>query len=68
LDAFGHVVVAWIWFEQLVTIGDKHDDFYDGKRAAASFFFAYELPLAMTMLKSIETIGPLLLELDQAWL
>jgi butyryl-CoA dehydrogenase len=67
LDAFGHVVIAWMWFEQLIAIAAEDGAFYQGKRAAARYFFSYELPLAMTMLKSIASIGPLLLELEQNW-
>ena len=43
LEAFGHIVLAWIWLEQLSP--PTHDgDFYDGKRAAAHYFYAFELP------------------------
>jgi hypothetical protein len=44
LEAAGHVVVAWMWLEQLIAASDHHGDFYDGKRAAAQYFYAYELP------------------------
>jgi alkylation response protein AidB-like acyl-CoA dehydrogenase len=44
LEAAGHVVMAWIWLEQAVAVGDQQGDFYDGKRAAARYFFTYELP------------------------
>jgi butyryl-CoA dehydrogenase len=44
LEATGHVVVAWMWLEQLIAASDNHGDFYDGKRAAAQYFYAYELP------------------------
>ena len=44
LEATGHVVMAWIWLEQLVAAGDNVGDFYDGKRAACNYFFTYELP------------------------
>ncbi len=44
LEAAGHVVVAWMWLEQLIAAGDNPGDFYDGKRAAAQYFFTYELP------------------------
>lgn len=53
LDAFGHVVVAWIWLEQAVVAshalarGDGTDvEFYNGKLAACRFFYRYELPRA----------------------
>jgi butyryl-CoA dehydrogenase len=44
LEAAGHVVVAWMWLEQLIAANDHHGDFYDGKRAAAQYFYAFELP------------------------
>ncbi|WP_072810377.1 acyl-CoA dehydrogenase [Rhodococcus zopfii] len=44
LEAVGHVVVAWIWLEQLLAAGDREGAFFDGKRAAAQFFYRFELP------------------------
>ncbi len=51
LDAFGHVVIAWMWLLQAnsavngLSDGDKADvDFYTGKLKASGFFFRYELP------------------------
>ncbi|MCW2857789.1 MAG: acyl-CoA dehydrogenase [Marmoricola sp.] len=44
LEAVGHTVIAWIWLEQLVAVGAASGDFYDGKRAAAAYYFGYELP------------------------
>jgi hypothetical protein len=44
LEATGHVVIAWMWLEQLIAANDHQGDFYDGKRAAAQYFYAFELP------------------------
>ena len=44
LEAVGHVVVAWLWLEQVVAAGDQAGDLYEGKRCAAAYFFAWELP------------------------
>ena len=44
LEATGHIVVAWMWLELILAVSDKTGDFYDGKRAAAQYFFTYELP------------------------
>ncbi|MGV9827090.1 MULTISPECIES: acyl-CoA dehydrogenase [unclassified Gordonia (in: high G+C Gram-positive bacteria)] len=44
LEATGHIVVAWMWLEQLLAADGCAGDFYDGKRAAAQYFFTYELP------------------------
>ena len=35
LEVTGHVVVAWMWLEQLLAVDDRTDSFYGGKRAAA---------------------------------
>ncbi len=44
LEAFGHVVLAWIWLEQACAAHGKVGDFYDGKRQACRYFFRWELP------------------------
>jgi alkylation response protein AidB-like acyl-CoA dehydrogenase len=49
LEAVGHVVTAWIWLEQLLAVDardgtDGGGPFADGKRAAARYFFRFELP------------------------
>lgn len=51
LDAFGQVVVAWLWLEQALAArraaGPASDRaFYEGKLAACRYFFRYELPKA----------------------
>jgi alkylation response protein AidB-like acyl-CoA dehydrogenase len=51
LDAFGHVVIAWLWLRQALTAsaaladGQGEAAFYEGKIAACRYFFRYELPL-----------------------
>lgn len=51
LDAFGHVVLAWIWLRQaaiavraLDAASGSDAAFYHGKLAACQYFFRYELP------------------------
>jgi len=44
LEAFGHIVIAWIWLEQVVAGAGRTGSFYDGKRYAARYFYRYELP------------------------
>ncbi|MBA4863463.1 acyl-CoA dehydrogenase [Streptomyces sp. PSKA54] len=44
LEAVGHVVLAWIWLEQFLALKDDADDFHEGKRQAARYFFRVELP------------------------
>ncbi len=44
LEAFGHVTLAWIWLEQAMAAQGGDSDFLEGKRQAARYFFAWELP------------------------
>ena len=57
LEAFGHIVIAWMWLEQFLAAGDQPGDFYDGKRQAARYFFRYELPRTAAQLRLLEP-GP----------
>ncbi|WP_313407217.1 acyl-CoA dehydrogenase [Aeromicrobium sp.] len=66
LEAAGHVVVAWIWLEQLMAVGDRQDAFFDGKRAAARFFFAFELPKVDPQLDLLASLDRTVLDLDPA--
>ncbi len=63
LDAFGHVVIAWMWLRQAIAAtrareGANEGDanFYDGKLAACRFFFRYELPRAHTQFRLVGTL------------
>jgi alkylation response protein AidB-like acyl-CoA dehydrogenase len=42
LQAFGHVVLAWLWLD--VALAAKDHALAEGKHAAMRYFFAYELP------------------------
>ena len=64
LDAVGHIVVAWIWLDQLLALADRDDAFADGKHAAARYFYCYELPVALAALQTTAAPGSLLLDLD----
>jgi butyryl-CoA dehydrogenase/acyl-CoA dehydrogenase len=48
LDAFGHVIVAWLWLDMAVTAASKLEGtdaaFYRGKLAACRYFYRWELP------------------------
>jgi alkylation response protein AidB-like acyl-CoA dehydrogenase len=71
LEAFGHVVMAWIWLEQFVVAeradGDFSSDFYNGKRQAARYFFRYELPRTAPQLDLLEGLDRTTLEMRDAW-
>ena len=51
LDMLGHVVVAWMWLKQAITVqtrlpaeGATDEQFYHGKIQACQYFFRWELP------------------------
>jgi butyryl-CoA dehydrogenase len=59
LDAFGHVVIGWMWLRQAIvasrklTVGDMSGEdriFYEGKIMACQYFTRHELPLARARL------------------
>ncbi|MDR7336164.1 acyl-CoA dehydrogenase [Roseateles asaccharophilus] len=58
LQAFGHTVLAWLWLDIAMSVeGDS--DFANGKRAAARYFFAYELPKIAAWLDVVARREPL---------
>ncbi|OBF28433.1 acyl-CoA dehydrogenase [Mycobacterium sp. ACS1612] len=67
LEAFGHIVVAWIWLEQLLAANGRSGDFYDGKRQAARYFFRYELPKTAPQLDLLKSLDRTTLEMRDAW-
>jgi alkylation response protein AidB-like acyl-CoA dehydrogenase len=66
LEAAGHVVVAWIWLEQLLAVGERSDAFFDGKRAAARYFFAFELPKVGPQFDLLVSLDRTVLDVDPA--
>ncbi|MGV0601591.1 acyl-CoA dehydrogenase, partial [Mycolicibacterium pulveris] len=67
LEAFGHIVVAWIWLEQLIAVHGRDGDFYDGKRAAGRYFFRYELPKTGPQLDLLESLDRTTLDMRDSW-
>jgi hypothetical protein len=68
LEAAGHVVLAWIWLEQLVALGDRDDAFARGKRSAARYFRTYELPQVAPQLDLLASLDRTTVDLDPSWL
>ena len=66
LQAFGHVVLAWLWLD--VGMAARGHALAEGKRAAQRYFFAYELPKIDAWLAVVARREPLLRELDEATL
>jgi alkylation response protein AidB-like acyl-CoA dehydrogenase len=67
LEAFGHIVVAWIWLQQVVACNGRTGDFYDGKRHAARYFFRAELPKTGPALDLLATLDRTSLDMRDAW-
>jgi len=71
LEAFGHVVVAWIWLEQSLAASRNYSetasDFYRGKWAACRYFFLYELPKVDAWLDLVAAVDTTTLEMNPAW-
>jgi alkylation response protein AidB-like acyl-CoA dehydrogenase len=67
LEAFGHIVVAWMWLEQLLAANGRTGDFYDGKRQAARYFFRYELPKTAPQLDLLASLDRTTLGMHDAW-
>ncbi len=71
LQAFGHVVLAWIWLDlALVAAADAGlpEPQRQGKIAAMRYFFAYELPKVDAWLAVVARREPLCRELRPEWL
>jgi butyryl-CoA dehydrogenase len=66
LEAGGHVVLAWVWLDQLVAVGDRAGEFYDGKRAAGRYFLTHELPKVGPMLEVLASGDQLFNEVSPA--
>jgi alkylation response protein AidB-like acyl-CoA dehydrogenase len=67
LEAFGHLVIAWMWLEQVVAADSQGGDFYDGKRQAARYFFRYELPRVGPQLDLLASLDRTTLEMSPDW-
>ncbi|VEG37824.1 acyl-CoA dehydrogenase [Mycolicibacterium flavescens] len=67
LEAFGHIVVAWMWLQQEIAAHDHSGDFYDGKRQAARYFFRYELPKTAPQLDLLASLDRTTLDMHERW-
>ena len=64
LEAVGHIVIAWMWLEQLLAAEGKDGDFYEGKRRAAQYFFAWELPKTGPQLDLVASLDRTTLDME----
>ncbi|MFC4603926.1 acyl-CoA dehydrogenase [Rhodococcus kronopolitis] len=67
LEAMGHMVVAWIWLEQLLAAEGREGDFYEGKRAAARYFYRFELPRTGPQLDLLDSLDRTTVDTRADW-
>ncbi|MGB8417034.1 acyl-CoA dehydrogenase [Paraburkholderia sp.] len=75
MEAFGHVVVAWIWLQQALvanralngSVSESEEHFYRGKLQACKYFFEWELPKVTAMLAALDPLSVVCLEMQADW-
>lgn len=75
LEAFGHVVVGWIWLEQALVAAERLPKcnspeeiaFLNGKLAAARYFCHWELPKVGPWLKVVASFEATPLSMQDNW-
>jgi alkylation response protein AidB-like acyl-CoA dehydrogenase len=67
LEAFGHVVAAWIWLEQAIAAGGRAGAFYDGKRQACRWFYRCELPRTRAQFELLDRVDDTTLAMRDEW-
>jgi butyryl-CoA dehydrogenase len=71
LEAFGHVVLAWLWLEQSLAATRNYraddGDFYHGKWQACRYFFLYELPKVDAWLELAGSLDTTTVDMQDAW-
>ncbi len=70
LEAFGHVVVAWLWLDQAIVASSAADGdqaFYKGKLQACQYFFRWELPKTETLFRVLATKDTTSLDMEPEW-
>jgi len=73
LQAFGHVVLAWVWLDvalcarRQLDAGQGDAALRQGRLAACAYFFHYELPRIAAWLTVVETRDATCRTMDEAW-
>ena len=70
LEAFGHLVMSWIWLEQAIAAYAAHrgdQSFYAGKRQACDWFFRWELPRVDAQLDLLDSLDKTSLAMQDDW-
>ncbi|MFY7864296.1 acyl-CoA dehydrogenase [Roseateles sp.] len=66
LQAFGHLVLAWVWLDLALKAG-QGSDFARGKQAACRYFYAYELPKIEAWLAVVGRRESVCKDMADAW-
>ncbi|NIF76053.1 acyl-CoA dehydrogenase, partial [Paraburkholderia sp. Cy-641] len=72
LEAFGHVVVGWLWLDQAIVAktlesGPTGADFHRGKLAACDYFFGWEMPKVAGWLAVLNPLETTPLNMPEQW-
>lgn len=72
LEAFGHLVVGWLWLDQAITIHktietSSNSDFLNGKLAACDYFFGWEMPKISSWLAVLDPVETTPLNMPEQW-
>ncbi len=74
LEAAGHIVIAWMWLEQLLALGARvgeasegSDAFAAGKLGAARYFLRRELPIVDAKLDLLASGDRTTLDMRDDW-
>jgi alkylation response protein AidB-like acyl-CoA dehydrogenase len=76
LEAFGHVVVAWMWLDVVLsssahqaanTSSEAIDNAHQGRAAAARFFFVHELPKVAAWLAPVAARDTTAANMREQW-
>ncbi|MFX1766352.1 acyl-CoA dehydrogenase [Paraburkholderia sp. A1RI-2L] len=72
LEAFGHVVVGWLWLDQAIVAnslvsGPTGGDFHRGKLAACDYFFGWEMPKVPGWLAVLDPVETTPLNMPEQW-
>ncbi|MET8283422.1 acyl-CoA dehydrogenase [Micromonospora sp. NPDC005174] len=69
LEAVGHVVIAWMWLEQVLALPSEEsgDPFHAGKRQAARYFLTVELPRTGPQFDLLDSLDRTALDMRADW-
>ena len=72
LDAFGSILIGWMWLKQGIIVFEKlrvenTNPFYLGKKSTIKFYFNHDLPKARERLNFISRFDSSFVEMESDW-